>query len=316
MSNLQGWISLHRKIQQSAIYPKGKFTKYEAWIDLLLMANHKDGQVVIGNDVFDIKRGQLIRSIRSLANKWKWSPNKVRRCLKMFEDLNQIRTKSVQKATQITICNYESYQDGRNSNGTQTEQQRNTNGTQTEQQRHTNNNDNKENKQNNVNKRPSRNEVIQYFKQNQQSVIQAVKMFEHYEKTAKPRHKYWRDKKGYTIKNWKLKARNVWFEDNPNVSEVDVKVPEKYQKDIETALPYCKDWGISKEVKLWTSPDRDEPFVTLGGLSVWYFRSYATEYSQDLEYYKDKKLLAKQWESKIREGLRETRGDTNKMTEL
>ena len=213
MSNLQGWISLHRKIQQSAIYPKRKFTKYEAWIDLLLMANHKDGQVVIGNDVFDIKRGQLIRSIRSLANKWKWSPNKVRRCLKMFEDLNQIRTKSVQKATQITVCNYESYQEGRNSNGTVSEHERNTNGTQTEQQRHTNNKDNKDNKVNNENKRPSLSEVIKYFSDNKQSTKKASEMYEYYENLTEPRHKYWRDKNDRPVKNWKNKARQVWFED-------------------------------------------------------------------------------------------------------
>ena len=97
--------------------------------------------------------------------------------------------------------------------GTQTEQQRNTNGTRTEHERHTNNNDNKENKVNNVNKRPSLSEVIKYFSANKQSTKKASEMFEYYESLTGERMVYWRDKRNKPVKNWKNKARQVWFED-------------------------------------------------------------------------------------------------------
>lgn len=106
-----GWISIHRKIQDDLIYPKGRpFTKYEAWIDLIMEVNHTDQEVLIGNRIVKCKRGQSIRSQETWAKRWNWDRSKVRRFFKMLQDSGKIESKNEQKTTRITISNYDTYQ--------------------------------------------------------------------------------------------------------------------------------------------------------------------------------------------------------------
>lgn len=80
-----GWISVHRKIKDNWIWADKPFSKGQAWIDLLLMANHSDKKVVLGNEVILVERGSFITSEKKLMENWGWSKEKVRRfcvCLK------------------------------------------------------------------------------------------------------------------------------------------------------------------------------------------------------------------------------------------
>lgn len=115
-----GWIKLHRKIQDTKLYPKNRpFTQFEAWIDLLLNANHKDNEVIIGNEIFICKRGQSIRTQLTLSKKWNWSRHKVRGFIDLLQKCAQIDAKTTQKMTMITICNYDNYQSERPTEGQQ-----------------------------------------------------------------------------------------------------------------------------------------------------------------------------------------------------
>ena len=58
---------------------------------------------------------------------------------------------------------------------------------------------------------PSLEEVILYFDENGYTKESATKMFEYYEESRKPRGRVWKDGRGNTVKNWKQKARSVWF---------------------------------------------------------------------------------------------------------
>jgi hypothetical protein len=58
---------------------------------------------------------------------------------------------------------------------------------------------------------PSLEEVILYFDENGYSKDSATKMFEYYEESRKPSGRVWKDGRGNTVKNWKQKARSVWF---------------------------------------------------------------------------------------------------------
>jgi len=108
---LYGWIKLHRKIQEHWLFPQERaFTDYEAWIDLLMLVNHEDKQIRIGNEIIDVKRGQRITSIRQLCQRWKWSNTKVSNFLNLLKEENMIDVKSDTKKTVITIVNYEVYQ--------------------------------------------------------------------------------------------------------------------------------------------------------------------------------------------------------------
>ena len=81
-----GWIAVHRKILDNPILNRSrKFSNFEAWMFLLLKANHKDNKVLIGNKLINVKKGELITSIQKLSVKFKWSSTKLRAFLKLLE---------------------------------------------------------------------------------------------------------------------------------------------------------------------------------------------------------------------------------------
>ena len=44
-----GWLKLHRKIKNTELWmEKRKFSKFEAWIDILLSANYEDTYILDG----------------------------------------------------------------------------------------------------------------------------------------------------------------------------------------------------------------------------------------------------------------------------
>ncbi|MET1163597.1 Replication protein O [Bacillus velezensis] len=107
-----GWIKLHRSVQDHWIYQeKRKFSKYEAWLDLLMMASHKNNKFVLGNELYDLKRGEFISSIRKLGERWSWSNTKVTQFLDLLKKDEMIDFKKDTKKTLITIVNYGVYHD-------------------------------------------------------------------------------------------------------------------------------------------------------------------------------------------------------------
>lgn len=108
---MQGWIKLHRQIKEHWLYQEQrKFTKFEAWIDILLEVNHKDNKFLLGSELVEVKRGQTITSIRQLCDRWGWSNTKVTQFLKMLEADGMVTYKSDSKKTVLTVDNYEVYQ--------------------------------------------------------------------------------------------------------------------------------------------------------------------------------------------------------------
>ena len=107
MSN--GWINLHRCIQEHWIWQDAN--RFKWWIDLLLRANSEDTKVLIDSSLVECKRGQFITSLSKLAEEWNVSRDIVRHFLNMLESDTMIIRNTTQKYTQITICNYDSYQD-------------------------------------------------------------------------------------------------------------------------------------------------------------------------------------------------------------
>lgn len=112
MTKHQGFIQLHRRIQDHWLYQeKRTFSKFEAWIDMLMMANHKDNKFLLGNELVEVKRGEFITSELKLMDRWKWGKSKTRNFLSLLENDEMIVKKSDRKKTTITICNYSLYHD-------------------------------------------------------------------------------------------------------------------------------------------------------------------------------------------------------------
>ena len=107
-----GWIKLYRQLQDCWIWlDKEQFDKRSAWVDLLLTANHSDKKILFNGELITVKRGQILTSIRKLAERWKWSYDKTSRFLKLIESDGMLRKESDNCRTLLTIENYEFYQD-------------------------------------------------------------------------------------------------------------------------------------------------------------------------------------------------------------
>ena len=89
---------------------KRKFSKFEAWIDILLSVNHKEGKVLIDYSVETVKRGEFITSEVKLANKWNWDRKTVRKFLTLLQQEEMILKSSTKRWTSITVINWDKYQ--------------------------------------------------------------------------------------------------------------------------------------------------------------------------------------------------------------
>jgi len=111
---VEGWVSIYRKLATSNLWLKQKFTKGQAWVDLIILANHKDSVIEKRGNQITIKRGQVGWSELALSTRWKWSRNKTTRFLKWLENEKQIIQQRTRITTIITIVNYEDYQNPKN----------------------------------------------------------------------------------------------------------------------------------------------------------------------------------------------------------
>lgn len=136
-----GWIKLHRKIFDNPMYFSEPFTRMQAWIDLLLLANHSGQYFYIRGNRIDVKRGEVAHSMESLAQRWKWSRGKVLRYISQLENSQMIVQQKNHVITKLSITNYNTYQSDGTTDST-------TDGQQTVQQTDTNKNDKKEKNEN------------------------------------------------------------------------------------------------------------------------------------------------------------------------
>lgn len=147
---MEGWISIHRALSDNPLWTCESFSRGQAWVDIILLSNHKDAYFYKRGIKIEVKRGQLAWSELALSERWKWSRNKVRKFLKDLEKEHQILISKTNVTQLVTVVNYDKYQ----SKGQQTEHQKDTkrtpNDTTDGHQKDTNNNDNNENPVKNV----------------------------------------------------------------------------------------------------------------------------------------------------------------------
>lgn len=103
-------VKIHRQSIDNPMYFSEPFTKWMAWMDLLLTTSFKDWIIVVRGNVIEIKRWQNWYSEETLAERRKWSRNKVRRYLNYLETIQQIEQQKSKVKSIITIINYNKYQ--------------------------------------------------------------------------------------------------------------------------------------------------------------------------------------------------------------
>lgn len=155
-----GFIKLDRKLFQSELWLREQFTYGQAWVDLIAMANWTDKDKFYRNQHQKVKRGQIVTSQQSLADRWKWSRRQVRTYLRNLNESNMVTIKSTRNYTTITIVNYAIYQDARPTDGP-TNGQRKTNRRPTDDQQTTTQEESKEGKKEKI-YIPTRADVASY----------------------------------------------------------------------------------------------------------------------------------------------------------
>lgn len=199
---MSGWIKIHRCITSHWLYTEHRvYSKYEAWMDILLNVNFADAQVMIKGKLYKVQRGQSILSYESWGKRWNWDKSKVRRFMSLLQKDAMIDIKSDNITTHITVCNFDSYQDKRHADETPTKRIRNADATQT-----TPIEEEEEQKEEKKDKRfipPSMLEIQKAFAE-----IDAERFYNYYQA------------KGWMIgsnkmKDWKAAARNWIARDKP-----------------------------------------------------------------------------------------------------
>lgn len=157
--NNQGWIKLDRKILDCWIWVEPEpFSKRDAWIDLLLLANHKDAKTTFDGKLITVKRGQRLTSVRSLGERWMWGKTKVLNFLRLLESDKMIVRQADSRKTLITIVNYDKFQGSDIDSETLTRQSQDSHETVTGQSPSTNKNDKNDKNEKNNNKIRAREE--------------------------------------------------------------------------------------------------------------------------------------------------------------
>lgn len=115
-----GWIKLHRQLRQNELWNAERFSRGQAWVDLLLMANYEPATIYIRGCEVRIERGQLAWSKVHLAERWRWNERTVTRFLLGLEKRQMIQTRTNNLTTIITIRNFNLYQNSTEQHAGQT----------------------------------------------------------------------------------------------------------------------------------------------------------------------------------------------------
>lgn len=107
----KGWFSIDREIEHSDLWRDKPFARGQAWIDLLLIANHKTKTIFFDGRLVEVERGSTITSIRKLGERWGWSRQKVSDFLKILSVQERITYEVIhRKYTVVRIVKYDEYQ--------------------------------------------------------------------------------------------------------------------------------------------------------------------------------------------------------------
>lgn len=207
-----GWVSIHRSILDNSLWTKERFTRGQAWVDLILNANHKENTVWIKGSTIQVKRGEQIRSKVTLSKTWGWNERTVTKFLKTLENEGMITQKSTNQTTHITICKYNDFQDV-SVNSTEQSTEQHTSRVQSRVQ--TNNNVNNGNKVNNKDygakappknafTPPNINQVNEYLLERNASEVDGQQFIDHHQARG------WVLSNRQKMKDWKAGLR-TWI---------------------------------------------------------------------------------------------------------
>lgn len=107
---MNNYFLLNRSIFDDELWLSEPFDKSRAWIDMIGNANYEDGMFFVRGNEVKVKRGELAWSERFMANRWKWSRDKVRGYMAYLSNRGKIIPQKNNIISLIKIINYDKYQ--------------------------------------------------------------------------------------------------------------------------------------------------------------------------------------------------------------
>ena len=224
---VRGYIKLDRGIMDHWLWEDKPFSIGQAWLDLLLLANHKDVKQFRRGTLETFERGTVVTSYDILAKRWGWGRKKVIHFIDVLIEDGMVVKKGTTKGTALSLVNYEKFQgqgaaEGTakgTAEGTSEELQRNYGGTTEELQRNCrgdtnkNVNNDKDTIKNDKNERgqspapavstPPSLEEVKLYAQVTGAVSDPETFFRYYDERG------WKRTRGLPIDNWR-KTFDTW----------------------------------------------------------------------------------------------------------
>ena len=105
-----GYIKLARQLLEHPIWTTERFTRGQAWVDLLLIAQFTPYSFRVRGNLIELSRGQIGHSKAHLAGRWKWDRKTVQRFLDDLQSDGMITQQKNKVVTVVTIVNYGTWQ--------------------------------------------------------------------------------------------------------------------------------------------------------------------------------------------------------------
>lgn len=103
-----GFIKVFRSILDKGWYKDSECVAL--WLHLLLKANHKGCEFMLGYQIIKLKAGQFVTGRKALSFETGISESKIERILKLFESEQQIEQQTNSRNRIITIVSWDKYQ--------------------------------------------------------------------------------------------------------------------------------------------------------------------------------------------------------------
>lgn len=116
---MSGYFLVYRGLHDKPLFKSNQpFSRFEAWLDAIELANFSESSFRHNSTVFPIPRGAIGTSYRSLAKRWRWSVDRVIRELKLWREQGMVTLETGHGYLHVTISNYEQYQNPRDTDAT------------------------------------------------------------------------------------------------------------------------------------------------------------------------------------------------------
>ena len=107
---MTGYIKLYRSLQDCKVLKDEKFSRRDAFIDMIFRCNHKCSKICLGYNLVLVKRGQFVSSNLKLAEAWNWSERTVRRFIILLQSEKMVTFHATNKYTLYEVTKYAEYQ--------------------------------------------------------------------------------------------------------------------------------------------------------------------------------------------------------------